>query len=904
MLAVFTVSNLLDAGTDSLRAAITAANNNGQPDTIDFSVTGTIPINSQLPTITEDLTINGGNQITIDASGGSGYRIFNIDDGNFVPDLAVTLSGLTLTGGDVTGNGGAIYSRENLTLTQSTISGNAASDRGGGIYNYGNLTVRDSTLNGNSATNYGGAIANSNYGATGTITNSTLSGNTANFGGALFHGGFYLFEVQHSTITGNTGGSSGGGIYNTGDLTLSHTIVAGNNSPVSIGIDIANVSTLTVDGYNLFGDSSRTTTASVGFITLGATDITTTSDGTLPTALDDILDTTLANNGGPTETHALVLLSPAIDAGLPGIALPPLFDQRGTPFDRIVDVLGGGDVIDIGAYEEQQPLPASLVVSTITDEFDEVFGPNELSLREAIFLGNAGIPGLDVITFDPIVFATAKTILLESRLPTIVTDLTITGPGETLLTIDAGDGTDNQPGTADGYRLFIIDDNDSGNVIEVEISGLTLTGGDVPVSDLAGRSGAIHNLENLTVTSSTLSGNSAILGGGIANYGMVTITNGTLSGNMADYGGGIFNNGLGTATVISSTISGNMVNGSGGGILLADGTLTVISSTISGNSAFFDRGGGIFYTLGSLHVTSSTITGNTAGTGAGGIDGSSDGVFTLNNSIVSGNYFGLSVPSNLGKPATGDFNLLGAGNDTSGTNNVVSDNPLLGPLADNGGPTQTHALLPGSPALDAGSSSEATDQRGLGRPVDLPSIANGTGNASDIGAYEAQSAPSADFVDDDLITGLDFLAWQRGAGTTSGATRADGNSDDDGDVDGSDLAAWEITYGQVETTPLAAASSEQTATSSVASASAARSEALIDAAIALHLASEPTEVDETLLFEPLQVEELRSDFAFARRDGASADDTLIESTVAAKEVEMNADEPAWLADELLERVFG
>ena len=133
-------------------------------------------------------------------------------------------------------------------------------------------------------------------------------------------------------------------------------------------------------------------------------------------------------------------------------------------------------------------------------------------------------------------------------------------------------------------------------------------------------------------------------------------------------------------------------------------------------------------------------------------------------------------------------------------------NPLLGPLADNGGPTQTHALLPGSPAIDAGDPRiqqflNEYDQRG--EPFlrvadgDLPDDL-----VIDMGAYEAQSPPSADFDSDNDVDGSDFLAWQRGYGITTGATKPQGNSDDDEDVDNSDLAAWEVSVGN-DIVPLA-----------------------------------------------------------------------------------------------------
>jgi hypothetical protein len=124
--------------------------------------------------------------------------------------------------------------------------------------------------------------------------------------------------------------------------------------------------------------------------------------------------------------------------------------------------------------------------------------------------------------------------------------------------------------------------------------------------------------------------------------------------------------------------------------------------------------------------------------------------------------------------------------------------PLLGPLADNGGPTKTHALLPGSPAIDAGDPTSVGGANGVplfdqrGAP-----FARIAGGRIDIGAYESQPAAglfNADFDGDGDIDGRDFLIWQRGYGRTE-ATPSDGDATVDGRVDRLDLAVWQGTYG-------------------------------------------------------------------------------------------------------------
>jgi hypothetical protein len=218
-------------------------------------------------------------------------------------------------------------------------------------------------------------------------------------------------------------------------------------------------------------------------------------------------------------------------------------------------------------------------------------------------------------------------------------------------------------------------------------------------------------------------------------------------------GGGLFNYTGGSLTLVNSTVSGNTATcpdpsgcfASGGG-LVNFGRLTIHNSTVSGNAANGNdaQAGGILNTaLGRLAVTNSTVSGNTVSCtngppcnaqGGGLINvtaGDQIGELTLLNSIVASNAF----TDCAGPVTSAGFNL-----DTDNTCRLTApgdkpgvSNPLLGPLADNGGPTKTNALLPGSPAIDAvtsGCPPPETDQRGVTRPV---------GRACDMGAYETQA---------------------------------------------------------------------------------------------------------------------------------------------------------------------
>ena len=302
------------------------------------------------------------------------------------------------------------------------------------------------------------AAASSTTAAPPTITSSTISGNSANWPTRRYGGGIY-----------NTGGTA----------TITSSLIAGNTA--AAGGEISNpsnpfVGTVNLDGYNLIGDSSQSTADALLGVAAGATDILATSDGSMPTALASILDTTLADNGGPTQTHALVAGSPAINAGDPAFTTPPDYDQRGTGFPRVQF-----GFVDIGAYEfDDITIPGGgLVVDTTDDVFDGDYTPGNLALREAVLLANAN-PGADTITFAGTL--SGGTILLDDLLGEmsitneVIIDATALAGG---FTIDAGNGTDNTFSTGDGYRIFNVDDGAAGTVLDVELRGLTLSGGDV-----------------------------------------------------------------------------------------------------------------------------------------------------------------------------------------------------------------------------------------------------------------------------------------------------------------------------------------------------------------------------------------------------------------------------------------
>ena len=713
--ATFTVTNLDDSGAGSLREAIRDANFAAGADTITFNVSGTITLLfSTLPTIldTDGLTIDGTGQ-TLTISGENAVRVMVVGFG-----ASLTLNNLTIANGSAPGDhGGGIHNSGTLTVTNSNFSGNSTSGGfyagfGGGISNEGTLTIANSTFSGNSATGgYGGGVFNN--GGPLTITNSTFSGNSANFG---YGGGIYTPAgtlITNSTFSGNSAtGGSGAGVYNSHvvGVTLRNTIVANS-------VGAGNCFGAITNGGNNIDDGT----------TCGWGAVSGSRSSTNP------LLGSLANNGGPTRTFALLTSSPAIDGvtfSAPNGA--PSTDQRGVARPQ-------GARYDIGAFEgSETQTGAAFIVNTSADTNDgfcdisgQGIGNKDCSLREAINAANA-LAGANTITFS-----VSGTITLTSTLPTMTdaAGLTMDGTGQTLT----------------------ISGNNAVRVMQVGV-GTSLTLNNLTIANgIGGGGGGILNNGTATITNSTFSGNSATsFGGGIMNDGSgstLTIANSIFSGNSGT-GAGIFNS-SGTLTITNSTFSGN--SGSGAGVYNSGAPLTITNSTFSGNSG---SGAGVFHNGTTLTITNSTFSGNSANNGSGAGVFNNGGPLTITNSTFSGNsasggfgagVYNNNVASQVTLRNTIVANSIGAGSCgggiTNGGNNIddgttcgwgavsgsrSSTNPLLGSLANNGGPTRTFALLTSSPAIDgvtfsAPNGAPSTDQRGVARPQ---------GARYDIGAFE------------------------------------------------------------------------------------------------------------------------------------------------------------------------
>jgi len=398
---------------------------------------------------------------------------------------------------------------------------------------------------------------------------------------------------------------------------------------------------------------------------------------------------------------------------------------------------------------------ATLTVGTTADSSGAtdcaVATNTDCTLRDAINDANSD-PG-STITFRS---GLSGTITLGTSLPALLQAATISGPGAGQLTVDAN-------GVSNVLAIVL------GANAPVTISGLTMTGGDSGSIKYGG--GIYSDNATLTLKDMVVSGNQTgdRGGGGVGVIGgSLTMENSTVSGNTANgsgsFGGGVYlQSGSGAeATIRSSTISGNE-GGFGGGIYFDYSTsATLENSTVYDNTSR-NEGGGVYH-FGApggpgLTVTGSTITHNRAIRGGGIASGGDplDGQPVLRDTIVFGNTAdsadeGDDLSAEDGSMDAG-FSLIGSIDPDTTLNqtgpNLLGQDPQLGPLANNGGSTQTQKPALASPVIDQGSAfGLGSDQRALGRPVEIPTIPNAAGgDGSDIGAVELQPSelPSNSF---------------------------------------------------------------------------------------------------------------------------------------------------------------
>lgn len=736
---------IIPNGQCSISEAIVSANDNLAPN--DDCVDGNVGNDSI--TLTVDVTLtelidatNGSNgtpsitsAITLD---GQGYKIQR--------DSALTACALNTT--DESHEFRLLYNGasgnltiQNLTLWNGCADGNPAQSSGGGIYNRGYLEISNSMIRGNQARS-GGGLINSYDGMITSIIGTTISENSAGHSG----GGIYnsdnaeIVTISNSTFSGNSSSYQGGGLYNYGGTvnTISNSTFAGNSATLEGG-GIQNLYYGFIGDFsnNIITNSTHGDCKNGSFSTFNGSNNLIDSISNCPSGLrkDAItnFNTSLADNGcvfpgphGCVETHALLTGSNAVDESMNGTTA----DQRGFAVMR---------TRDIGAYERQVELLSDCPSGLQVDGFITSVSTPSL-LHQAILCANFnGSGSTDNIMLTSDIELTGFTTDSPTGIfnadgkngtPSVESNIELNGQGHMLRRKTALDCLLNYTEETGEFRLLHV----SGGA-RLWVKNLVLYNGCADgTSDAEKWGGGIISRGNLTITTSNLSGNSAINGGGVFNYyGTIhSIVNSTFSNNFADYnGGGLYNFPGTNSTILNSTFSNNSSKQSGGGIYNFGNIFSITNTTFSGNIANL-YGGGVWNSNRIGVISNSTFSGNKAIHG-GGIYNSEKLVDLYGNIITNSiTYNNSDVVNASGGTIDGSNNLIDSTEYCPDLLSIGSVTNFNNNLADNGctdsspiGCVKTHALLAGSNAIDQAISGTATDQRGF--------LANGI---RDIGAYE------------------------------------------------------------------------------------------------------------------------------------------------------------------------
>ncbi len=656
-----------------------------------FAVPATLRFGTQI-SIDRNVSIHGPGAQRLTLNGARQARVLTV-----LPNRLVSISGITLADGNANtrdnnppdpGSGGVVLNSvgSHLSIIDSVISGGRA-NAGSAIQNRGALLLRGSTVTGNAGANNSevlSGLANSAM----LIELSTISGNRGNALGLTSASA----SVLRSTIHANAGTSAVDALIS--PTFVYGSIIAGQRS----GNDFSNNSNVISGGFNFIGNPGTVT----AFNQAGD------QAGTSGSPFDPRLSP-LAIYSGQVPVHMPISSSSVIDRGLGRIR-----DQRGlTLFDvPFFDAASGGDHSDLGATEAQ----AQLVDAT----GDAGAG----TLRQAMLNANANGPGV-----DDLLITGFGTLNLVSALPTLTgsTNLISTGAGNLRITRAVG-APDFSLITATGPVA-------PSKPIQLGISGLTLDNGRGSGEGDAG--GVDANLTELHLsevevinnvgTASSAGGVSIVQADGV-------IQNSTFANNNGTDGGAVFFEGRNhQLRVEQSTFSANTAD-FGAGIRAsanadngpdAQARLELLSSTLADNTAAFGGALGATARNGASNAFASVTLKNTLLSNNGA---------TANAALFAANLTsqGFNV-SNIALPqlnSTGDFSPA---------------NTDLDLLANNGDPVRTRALRGGNAGLDGGFSTNAFfDARGFARQLDLASIGNFEfGDATDIGAIEAQTAPIA-----------------------------------------------------------------------------------------------------------------------------------------------------------------
>lgn len=586
-----------------------------------------------------------GNGVTLDGTG-TNRVVFVSQSGR------AQLAEMTITNGsDSTGGGVYVAGSSILTGTQLTISDNVATDYGGGIMvNGGSLVLTDSSVVDNSVAGMGGGLAMSGAAANVRLERVLFSGNSAETGGAI--GGIGTLSSEHTTISGNSATTVGGGIYTYSiygidSLTsLRYVTIVDNDAQDGGGIyaDVTTGGTATINLANsiLIGNS----VTGVGNIECGSNGGTVVSSGynirsggalggcngswggsdIISSNFADDIDLTLADNGGDTLTHALTTNSVARDT-IYSVNNPSLCSY-GSETDQRGIVRGNGistaHACDSGAFEYEHTPTTRSVNGNAFNCNDTTGSPYFCTIQAAVDAAGNG----DTVLIEPALYV-ESVIVPDYRVLTLAGNpsrssapIVIVGANsQRVLYVGLRTTVTVQAVTLDNGFVF-----DDGANVYVEVEADVTLDNVIVRNGTADRGGGIFNAGTLTINDSTIEQNDANSGGGIFNDGTLSVLNGTIADNTATEGGGIEFGATGQPSTLDGVvIEGNSAEHCGGVLLNDDVTMTTV--TINANSATdgtFDAndlngGGGVCVVSGDLTMTDSTISNNYSAQNGGGI---------------------------------------------------------------------------------------------------------------------------------------------------------------------------------------------------------------------------------------------------------------------------------------------
>jgi uncharacterized repeat protein (TIGR01451 family) len=693
------------------------------------------------------------------------------------PPAAPTPSSVTIAGSMLRNNGaqagGALFNRPNSTITVaagSVLDGNIATGAGGAISASGTLHVTGATVSANVAANAGGAIFIT---ATATISGSVITGNVANGTWDTVGGGGGLAIDVGATVsltgvamTDNRApaGGNGGAIFNRGFLTITggelNDNLAQSGGALSNGTSLMTGGSVTLQSVTLQNNVATS---------LGGAIFTANPPAAPAPSLVTVRATTLRDNR-------------AVDGGA-------IFSRPNSNVD-----IRGGSVVNGNTASARG---GALHISGALNVEDTTFSSNAADAGGAIYTsGPSTIAGSTIRGNTAaqqgggiVIFGAATLAMTGGAVSENVANgkwfavgggggLAITDPAANVTLTGVAVSNNRAPSDGDGGGIFnrgtlaMVGGTIAGNTA---LSGAGLANGS---GAFAGGAVTLTNtiVENneavvfggglftssilphgtISITGGAVRNNRARDAGGIHSSGTLTITRATIANNTAAYAGGIVSNGQTTITL--STVSGNSADRIGGLGVMPGTTARIENATVSGNTAttLAQPSSGGLEVLGMMEINSSTIAGNTGS--VGGI--LNQGHVIVANSIVAGNRRSdatsseclieagaAAIPWTFVNNLVGEDAACGIAVNLNLTRLVPSDTvftDVLAPLTDNGGVTETHALLPGSLAIDGivpvppmpGFDCPARDQRGDPRGRD----GDGNGVARcDIGAFEQQT---------------------------------------------------------------------------------------------------------------------------------------------------------------------